>query len=412
MQPSRHYRPKLSSGYQHLALVLTIGYTLLLVYGTLFPLSGWQAPGTSPWVLMLQRGLRNTSKPDILTNLLVYLPLGLLLMRTLAGRPCAVCSVMGVTLASALLSLALEYSQAHLPGRVPSIMDVLLNTAGGFSGALLALGMRPDSAIGARLYRLRYTYIHPGPLANLGLFTLSLWVLSQLSPLIPSIDLGNLRHGLKPLWHSLQNPTMLEWLRVIEYSLSITVVGILGSTLLRIRYNALWIITTFTCLILLLKIPVLGRQLSLEALLGLVTGLVFTAFLYHKSLQTRLMVAVCAILGTVLASGLYVPAEAMSTYQGNTFNWIPFRSHLVNNITGIIDILGGLWPFFALGYFARLVNGKQRLMLAGAAVVFSLVFALEWIQQYLPGRSPDITDAMIATMAWLLPMAFTNDCRQ
>jgi VanZ family protein len=385
-------------------LYLTLAYTLLLVYGTLFPLNGWLTLDTSPWNLMLQRGPGNTSKADILTNLLVYMPFGLLLMRSLGNRSGSAHKIMLVTLASALLSLALEYLQAHLPGRVPSILDLVLNTLGGFSGALFALALRPDTAVGGKLYRIRSIYIHPGPLANLGLLALGLWALSQLSPLVPSIDLGNLRQGLKPLWHTLQNISTLEWVRVMEYSLSITAAGIISSTLLRTRYNALFLFTGFVSLVILLKVPVIGRQLSLEALLGLVFGLIITALVYDRPLRLRLSVAVIALAGMVLASGLYVPVDT-AIISPAPFNWIPFRSHLTNNITGLIDILGSLWPFVALSFIAQLANSKHRLilMLTGSCIIFPLVFALEWNQQYLPGRSPDITDAIIATLAWLLP---------
>ena len=352
---------------------------------------------------MLQHGPGNTSKADILTNLLVYMPFGLLLMRTLGNRSGSVHRLLLVTLASALLSLALEYLQAHLPGRVPSVLDLVLNTLGGFTGALFALTLRPDTAIGGKLYRIRSMYIHPGPLANLGLLALGLWALSQLSPLVPSIDLGNLRQGLKPLWHTLQGTAPLEWLRVVEYSLSITVAGIISSTLLRTRYNALFIFTGFVCLVLLLKVPVLSRQLSLEAMLGCFFGLVFTVLVYDRPLRLRLLVATIAVTGMVLASGLYVPAN--TDIAPTTFNWIPFRSHLTNNITGLIDILGNLWPFVALNYLAWMTSIRRRglVILAGSITIFLVMFALEWFQQYQPGRSPDITDAIIATLAWLLP---------
>ena len=404
MQTGRQLALNRSGGFSHVRLYLMLAYGLLLVYGTLFPFNEWLTPGASPWSLMWQRGLHDASKADILTNLLVYMPLGLLLMRTLANRRCPLCMVLLVTLASALLSLTLEYLQAHLPGRVPSVADVVLNTGGGFAGALLALGVRPDTAVGEKLYRIRYRYIHPGPLANLGLLTLCLWTLSQISPLVPSIDLGNLRHGLKPLWQTLQNPAALEWVRVLEYSLSITAVGMMSSTLLRLRYRALLIFTSFVSLVLLYKIPVVGRQLSLEALLGLAIGLIVTTLIYEKPQRPRLLIAVCAILGMTLASGLHVPADTIATNL-TTFNWIPFRSHFSNNITGLIDILGGLWPFVALSFIAQLANSNHRrlLILAGTVLVFPSMFALEWYQQYLPGRSPDITDAIIATIAWILP---------
>ena len=199
MQTGRHLALNRSRGFSHITLSLMLAYVLLLTYGTLFPFNEWLTPSTNPWSLMWQHGLHNASKADILTNLLVYMPLGLLLMRTFTNRRSWLRMVLLATLASALLSITLEYLQAHLPGRVPSVADVILNTSGGFAGALLALGMRPDTAVGEKLYRIRYRYIHPGPLANLGLLALCLWTLSQLSPLIPSIDLGNLRDRLKPL---------------------------------------------------------------------------------------------------------------------------------------------------------------------------------------------------------------------
>jgi len=189
----------------------------------------------------------------------------------------------------------------------------------------------------------------------------------------------------------------------VEYSLSITAAGIISSTLLRTRYNALFIFTGFVCLVLLLKVPVISRQLSLEALLGCFFGLVFTVLVYDRPLRLRRLVAAIAVTGMVLASGLYVPAN--TDIAPTTFNWIPFRSHLTNNITGLIDILGNLWPFVALNYLAWMTSIKRRgpVVLAGSITIFLVMFALEWFQQYQPGRSPDITDAIIATLAWLLP---------
>ena len=393
-----------SKSFSRGALYLMLGYMLLLTYGTLYPFNEWLTPSASPWRLMWQGGLAHASKADVLTNLLVYMPLGLLLMRILAGHRCSFCMALLVALASALLSLTLEYLQAHLPGRVPSFADVLLNTSGSFAGALLALGMRADSAVGETVHRIRYRYVHAGPLANLGLLTLCLWALSQLSPLAPSIDLGNLRHGLKPLWHTLQNPTSLDWVRVLEYSLSISAVGMVSSVLLRLRYRAILIFSYFVGLVLLLKIPVVGRQLSLEALLGLLIGLSYTALFYDRSQRLRLVSAVCAILAMILASEMHVSADTTAT-DLRTFNWIPFRSHISNNITGLIDILGSVWPFVALSFIAQFVKvtHRLRLIVIGAFMVFPLMFVLEWYQQSLPGRSPDITDAIIATIAWILP---------
>ncbi len=401
-----------SPGASRFTIALLLGYTFLIVYGTLFPLDNWQSPAISPFTLMLRHELHSTSNSDILTNILVYIPLGVLLIRVFPHRHCPVCKLLIATLASALLSLSLEYLQAYLPGRVPSIIDVMLNTIGGFTGALLALLLWQDTYISGHLRRLRSAYIQAGPLANLGLAVLGLWALSQLSPLVPSLDMGTLRHGLKPLFLSLKYPASLEWMRVVEYALAITALGILSGSLQRIHYRSQLRFAIFAMVVLLLKVPVVSRQLSLEALLGLFIGLVLVMLVASLSQRTRLWIAALALLGTVVSAGLYVPVDAatLSATAYSGFNWVPFRSHLDNEITGMIDILGGLWPFLALSYLVLFSGITRRLDVAisGAVLIFLLMFALEWHQQSIPGRSADITDALLAVLAWLFPWLYLS----
>ena len=375
-------------------------------------MGNWQSPAISPFTLMLQHELRHTSPSDILTNILVYMPLGVLIILAFRRRYCPVCKLLVATLASALLSFSLEYLQAHLPGRVPSIIDVMLNTIGGFTGALLALLLWQDTFIGGRLKRLRNTYIQTGPLANLGLAVLGLWALSQLSPLVPSLDMGTLRDGIKPLFQTFKQLASLQWIRVAEYALAIAALGILSGTLQRIRHRSQLRFAIFAVMVLLLKVPVVSRQLSLEALLGLFTGLSLFLLFVKISLRAQLWIAAVLLLGTVVCAGLYAPVDAIakSPTASSVFSWVPFRSHLNNEIVGIIDILGGLWPFLALSYIALSLGTTRRLTVAtaGAVVIFLVAFVLEWHQQSIPGRSADITDAILAVMAWLIPWLYPS----
>ena len=401
-----------SQGAGRFAIALLLTYAFLIVYGTLFPLEDWQSPAINPFTLMLQHELGNTSRSDILTNILVYMPLGVLLIRIFPRRYCPVCKLLVATMACALLSFTLEYLQAHLPGRVPSIIDLMLNTIGGFIGAVLALLLWQDTFISGPLKRLRSTYIQPGHLANLGLVVLGFWALSQLSPLVPSLDMGTLRNGLKPLFLSFKHPDSLEWIRVAEYALSIAALGILSGTLQRIHHRSLLRFVVFAAIVLLLKVPIVSRQLSLEALLGLFTGLTFVLLIASISQRTQLRVAAVMLLGTIVCAGIYNPANDLNLSQPtySAFNWVPFRSHLNNEIIGIIDILGGLWPFLALSYIALFLGTARHLAFAaaGAVLIFVVMFALEWHQQSIPGRSADITDAILAVMAWLFPLLYPS----
>ncbi|MCP4126238.1 MAG: DUF4962 domain-containing protein, partial [Gammaproteobacteria bacterium] len=378
-----------------------------MAYGTLFPLSNWQTPDTDPFHLMLQRGLHNASRADMLTNILVYMPLGVLLMWSMLSIRCSACRLFLAVLCCALLSLVLEYSQAHLPGRVPSMGDLILNISGGGIGAIITLLVGTDTVIGKRLFQIRSTYFHPGPTTNLGLVVVGFWALSQLSPLVPSIDLGNLRQGLKPLINTLQSPATLEWIRVAEYSFGIAALGVLSGSLQRISYNSQLRFILIVLTVLLLKIPIIERQISLEACLGMGFGVILSLTIATSSLKTRFGSAAIMLLGSVLAAALYQPPNPSSITSIPPFsmNLVPFRNHLTNNIAGIIDILGGLWPFLFFSYIAIVFDGRRRIWIAvtGAALIFCIMFAAEWKQQYILGRTSDITDAVLPVLAWLLP---------
>jgi hypothetical protein len=109
------------------------------------------------------------------------------------------------------------------------------------------------------------------------------------------------------------------------------------------------------------------------------------------------------------AAGAFVVEELRNEGVGSAalvpFNWIPFRNHLTSELVGASDILSGAWPFLALAFVVggwRAIE-PRRAALGGAVLVFSGAMALEWVQRFLPGRSPDATDALIALVAWLVP---------
>ena len=139
-----------------LALLLTVSYAALLVYGTLYPLTGWHSPGLSPFVIIFQQELKIRPNPDTLTNVLVYMPLGLLLTRVLGLRYSIYLAALITVAASGLLSFCLEYIQAFLPGRVSSLRDLVLNTAGAVAGAVLAMTFRSDTKLGHTLLGFQF----------------------------------------------------------------------------------------------------------------------------------------------------------------------------------------------------------------------------------------------------------------
>ncbi|MDB4543023.1 VanZ family protein, partial [bacterium] len=188
-----------TTGTSSKLLLLALGYAALLAYGTLYPFADWSTPDYNITARIFSGGFSG-SPTDILVNFLVYLPFGLLFFKGLPARWSSVLRLVVVTAVGAAISYSLECGQAYMPARVPSLLDLCLNTASAFAGGLLALVSSRDSRIGARLYAWRRQYFKAGPEGTLGLFVVGFWSLSQLTPLVPSLDVGLLWDGIKPLW--------------------------------------------------------------------------------------------------------------------------------------------------------------------------------------------------------------------
>ncbi len=370
-----------------IARPLLFGYLAFLVYASLYPISSFRIPQESPFTLLFER--ITISRADALTNLLVYLPLGWLLSAGVPGLGPFRAGLLGCA-----FSVAVECLQAYLPGRVPSLLDWCLNSAGTLLGAW----------IGSRSARFHWRgtegALVVGTRTRLGLAAVGTWVGAQLFPFVPSADVDYLREGLRPVWYVLRGQTSFSWPQASVYALAILSLSAILFQCLRPSSRSRLFVPLFFAAVLVAKVPILTRQLSLEAIVGALVGLAVAWRLSNSEAR--------GAVPFLAAAGAFVIDELRSGGGGPEaflpFNWSPFRNHLTNELIGAADILSGVWPFLALAF---IVSGRQnveprRAAVIGAVLIFSGVLALEWVQQFLPGRSPDVTDALIALSAWLL----------
>ena len=163
------------------ALTLTIVFTGLVIYASLYPFSGWFWPAGQPLsALLVPPWPRYHVGFDDWSNFVGYMPLGALVYTSALrrGRGAVAACAIACMLPSAL-SWVMEFTQHFLPGRYPSLMDWTLNSLGAIAG--LSLGVVVHSAgAGVRWSTLRERWFLPRSGATIAL--LLLWPVGFLYP--------------------------------------------------------------------------------------------------------------------------------------------------------------------------------------------------------------------------------------
>jgi VanZ family protein len=376
-------------------------YTALLVYGSLFPFSGWAFPHT-PLFSFLSIWPATLERSDIILNVLVYAPLGLFIVSCLIGTMRFAPALLLASLAGTSLSFIIENIQQFLPRRVESTSDLVMNMAGTILGGMIATFFSRETVSGAKLVAHRRLWFRTGTLPNIGLITLGLWALTQTTPLVPALDMSHLRHGLAVFYYALQEPELGIYETSI-YALYITGLGLLAATIGQRGKPVILLFGVFIACVLISKMLIETRQLSLEALAGATVAFaVLLPFrrIAHNTVVLNIVGAAFIAAGFILYESVPVPG-----FPRYTYTWTPFSAQMVS-LNGLQSILEIFWPLFALAYFTRSITLPHlwyKGAIFGGVMVCSTVFVLEWLQQYVPGRHGDITQVMLGILGWFIP---------
>lgn len=342
-----------------LSRYLALAWLGLVVYGSLHPFSGWRDTGVSPFAFLEGGWPRYWTVFDLVTNVLVYLPLGFLLTLALTGLPGRFTPAILAVLLSGSVSCGLESLQTWLPSRVPSNLDLACNTLGSLIGAILA--HRTGPRFFPRLAVWQHRLIAPLPHAELGLTLLGLWLLVPLSPEILLFGAGDLRQVLEL---NGAVPFAAKSFMFIEGSITACnalAVGLLVRMLIARTALAIGMVPLFLLLGLLVRslaaailVSPAGAfaWLTPGAQMGLLmAGLALAITLFLPS-NIRLAVAALALMaGTVLVNiappNPYSAAALVVWRQGHFLNF-----------NGLTRLVSTLWPFLTLPFL--LLAGARR----------------------------------------------------
>ncbi|MCR4303866.1 MAG: VanZ family protein [Gallionella sp.] len=342
---------------------LAIGYALFIVYASLSPFAGWREQGLD-FIEVLHAPFQLTYTAfDAVINLLSYLPFGLLAGLSLRTRFGAVASViMGLCL-GVLLSASMEYLQMYLPTRISSNLDLLINSVGTLTGALLAVSMTSQTWFLSRLTRWRSDLFLHGKETDFGLALLALWMFGQVNPVLPL--LGNVfisEASRKPF--AVQPQASFDWWESGAVTLNLLMLGTLMMTLLRVPRNlinvllpvlGMVVLAKFITAALLLKSWALLLWVNSEAMLGMLLGMLLlgSALSFRRIWALRFGVAVTLtyliIVNLVLDNS--TPSAATSIYHWR-------YGHLLN-YNGLAQTITLVFPLLLLFHLWRTWDVKS-----------------------------------------------------
>jgi VanZ family protein len=344
-----------------LPLYLAGAYTLLAVYGSLYPFAEWHDSGAPLTTFLTADWPRYTTAFDIVGNVGAYLPLGFLWVAALRHRLLAGPALLLAILIGTLLSFSMEVMQHYLPSRVPSNVDLACNAFGTLIGALAGARWGDSMFDGGRLDSLRHRLFVAGGMPDAGLLLIWLWLLTQLNPDTLLFGNGSLRELLDvpaSLDYTADGFVRIEAAIVAAHTLAIALIVTLLARPWRpgvapAVVGAGLLAKSFAFLVMMS-----GRGGLAWATPGSLAGLVVGLLLWFAAtpLQARWQRALAA-LSLLLATTL-VNIAPENPYLVNTFQvWNPGQ---FLNFHGLTRLTSNLWPFLALPWLMLMRTDHER----------------------------------------------------
>ena len=344
---------------------LVAGVLALIIYGSLYP---FQFHASLPFAdlldLFLHPGPEHLGRGDLISNVLLYLPLGFFAVRAFRrGSPAA--RVIVVAILAAMLAVSVELTQFYDDGRNASLADASANSMGALIGAIASVQFRGD---------LQFAWL-----------LLLAWIGDRLLPFLPSLHLHFIPQ-IQPfevfrqfaLW--LAAAALLEALVGIERSRSV--------------------IAMLLAFVLAARLVIEGTGLSASELAGGILAALAWIFVF-----SRLRVTVVTALFVI-----FVILEALRPFHflaaPRAFHWVPFIGFIAGSREGASRVF--LEKTFIYGTLVWLLARAGCSYLLATISAATLVLSLRLTQVYLPGRSAEIGDAVMvvilaAVMALLHP---------
>jgi VanZ family protein len=348
----------------------------MIVYGSLYPFAFHAVPdGVGPLRVLLGKWDETPGRGDFISNILFYTPLGFVGMISV-GRRASVGRLLATIVIGAVLSLAMELLQYYDAGRDPEATDVYSNTLGTVIGAGIGWVFGQD---------FRWPLLREISANRIPALLLWAWVGYRLYPYEPTINLHKYWDAVKPV---VLNPQTTPYSLFRQTAIWLTVAILIEKIVGPARSPAMF--RRFAGFILFAGILIISTWISVSQILGMMLA-------YCLWRVLRLWPRVLTVAAT-LALGVYVTAFRLEPFTlvdvGGHYGWMPFLSFMHGSID--LDVQSFFEKFFLYGALIWLLAQAGMALRLASGLVAVVLLVTSIIQIYMPGRSAEITDAVLA----------------
>jgi VanZ family protein len=375
------------SGNSSLMPWLIIGVIAVIVFGSLYP---FNLSGRNPDLISAFSYLSwaRASHTDQMLNLLMYAPLGFCTVLWLKRTVGSAWSLLLSCAVGMLLSLSMEVTQVYFE-RVPSYMDIVMNTVGTLLGVIFGLTWGSLT----RLIALPDN-VQSQPGDRNALLVVLLWILWRLIDASFHVNLAHFKMVMYPVLH-----IEISWLLMLRYLLLWLVASLaVLSYASRPRGNE--------ALLSMIGVIVIGRVLfvspafdssELLALLLLLPALIVV----HALRWIPATIIVLCALFTLYICDHVLPLNIGIFHA--SFDAIPFVSWAKEGFA--LDINALLHMLFLFAAMIWLLKAAGLSLRITVMLVVMLLVGIEVLHLWQAGRTGSITRPALALCVGLLTMA-------
>jgi VanZ family protein len=368
-------RAKLSRQYA----IVTLAMALVIAYGSLYPFDfSLPLAGPGPVQALLATWARKPGRGDFLANVLLYAPLGFFAALTVTDRLRPTSRFLVPILLGAILSISMELVQYYDVGRDTSAPDVYANVLGS------ALGALPGMIFGGFFH---WPLMGEITANRIPVLLVLAWAAYRLYPFVPTIDLHKYWNALKPI---ILTPNFSGYDLFRHTAIWLTIFTLVSKIAATLRPSLL--VPLFAAIVLSSKILIVSTTLSVAEVAGAVAAYLIWLALHRRG-RGYLAIVIVLFSATIVAQRL---EPFQFTTHSVPFGWIPFRSFMQGSID--VDVLSFLEKFFLYGGLIWLLGEAGLSRRAAAGIVAATLFATSIAETYLPHRSAEITDALMAIL--------------